>query len=187
MAATVDTVRAQHGALCDKIIARLETKSSRGEGPSRVLRKILKHFDTSDSLMLSEGELVSAMDRIGTRLTPDDIQLLMTLYTPEGGAHFDGNRFTEDLFGEFGRSSASITDSTIQGGVFTRDSTPRNTMEDPAAVSTIDVNKDQAIRTRRSNDPSVEGGIFSMHPSDKVDGPRRPVSKTNMSSIPGGT
>mmetsp|Transcript_16112 Transcript_16112/g.54156 ORF Transcript_16112/g.54156 Transcript_16112/m.54156 type:complete len:208 (-) Transcript_16112:420-1043(-) len=204
MAAAVDDIRIQHRVACDKIIERLETKSSRGEGPSRVLRKILKHFDTSDGkLMLTHHQFLSAMERIGTKLSQSDVELLLALYNIEGGG-VDGQRFAEDLFGEGGRASATIVDSGIEGGIFTNSAatTPRDSLTDAAAqyrlagpIPSDFVPPDPALqppagmtqKQRRSNDPSVPGGIFGATMLD--DTPREPnkrVSKTNLSSIPGG-
>lgn len=70
----------QHKLACDKIVERLETKSSRGEGPNRVLRKILKHFDQTDGqLLLSADDFMQAMERVGTKLSSGELDLLLTV------------------------------------------------------------------------------------------------------------
>lgn len=125
MGTTVEDLRVQHKHACDKIVHRLEMKSSRGEGPSRVLRKTLKHFDKTDGqLMLSATDFLQAMERIGTKLSPSDLDLLLTLYSLEGADGFDGRRFVSDLFGEGGASSSTVSESGLVGGMFTADRSP---------------------------------------------------------------
>lgn len=142
MGANIEELRVQHKSACDKIVQRLESKSSRGEGPSRVLRKILKHFDKSNgSLLLTADEFVQAMERVGTKLSPSDLDLLLTVYGVDGSG-FDGERFTADLFGEGGYSSSMIVESNIAGGVFSADNTPRT----------------QQKQRMNANVPSIPGG-----------------------------
>jgi hypothetical protein len=195
---TVDELRVQHKMACDKIVQRLETKSSRGEGPSRVLRKILKHFDKTDGqMMLTADEFVMAMERIGTKLTPSDLDLLLTVYSVDGTG-FDGHRFAADLFGEGGHHSSMIVESGITGGVFSQDNTPRSAPKQqrqsanytsmpggPLINSGPMANSapmNSAPMTERDAPPSSNGYPQTEIPSfDKV------IKKqSNQSSIPGG-
>mmetsp|Transcript_18592 Transcript_18592/g.54448 ORF Transcript_18592/g.54448 Transcript_18592/m.54448 type:complete len:201 (-) Transcript_18592:522-1124(-) len=196
--ATVEELRMQHKLACDKIVERLETKSSRGEGPSRVLRKVLRHFDQSEGqLMLSGDEFVQAMERIGTKLTPSDLDLLLTVYNVEG-AGFDGQRFTADLFGEGGHQTSMINNSGLNGGIFSQDNTPREGPPRPRQHSNnpsmpggpysqeMYMPQQQAPKAKvHSNDSSVPGGIFGQAPSEPFH-PNKRGSRTNVSSIPGG-
>ncbi|KAJ1640387.1 hypothetical protein T492DRAFT_929584 [Pavlovales sp. CCMP2436] len=176
---SVQDLREQHKVACDKIIQRLETKSSRGEGPNRVLRKILKHYDRSDGqLFLTADEFVQAMERVGTKLTPSDIDLLLTVYAVDGTG-FDGNRFAADLFGEGGHSSSQVVESGIAGGVFSQEAeTERYAQQETARTE-----RDTPQHKKQSNDSSVPGGIFGMAPEPSH---QRKSTKNNVSSIPGG-
>mmetsp|Transcript_27861 Transcript_27861/g.75066 ORF Transcript_27861/g.75066 Transcript_27861/m.75066 type:complete len:203 (-) Transcript_27861:544-1152(-) len=199
MGTTVEELRAQHKLCCDRIVDRLETKSSRGEGPNRVLRRIMRHFDKSDGMLLLTGdEFVMAMERIGTKLSPSDLDLLLTIYAVDGGG-FDGQRFAADLFGDGGHSSSMIRDSGIQGGVFTQDHTPREGPDthrrkqhanDPSQPGGIFGGGDGGAAAphakKTSNTPSQPGGIFGNQELATAPGKRTGGGRTNQSSIPGG-
>lgn len=204
MSATVEDLRAQHKHACDMIVERLETKSSRGEGPNRVLRKILHHFDKSNGqLILSPDEFAQAMERVGTKLSRGDLELLLSVYMIDG-VGFDGQRFAGDLFGEHGHSSAMVANSGISGGIFSNENTPRDPAAMPARPSAnapsmlggpigSDVGMPPMAAHKpkmNSNTSSVPGGIFALNNDDGAPprhAPRKQGSRTNVSSIPGGT
>ena len=202
MAATVDELRLQHRHACDKIVQRLELKSSRGEGPNRVLRKILKHFDkTEGQLLLSADDFMQAMERIGTKLSPSDLDLLLTVYSADGTG-FDGHRFASDLFGEGGAASTIISESGLIGGVFSPDNTPRagpprqrmssNAPSLPGGPLTRDMPPPEARRhephVAAAHEEANEHAMAAAYHHEPPTAASPPAHKkqSNDSSIPGG-